>query len=233
MFSFFKNTNLTEAQISILENEFVFYQRLNQDDKIKFQKRVANYLHTLKFISREGFIITDQVTILILATLVMLTFGYKKVNLKSVESILVYPDTFYSTINNQYHKGEFNPKLKALVISWKDFLEGYKIENDNLNLGIHECIHAIHFNAIKYKGTNLEQFVNGLSALIEYVDTNADIKEKLITLPYIREYAFTNQFEFIAVLVETFIETPEHFKAHFPEIYKHIKVMLNFNFANY
>jgi hypothetical protein len=46
-------------------------------------------------------------------------------------------------------------------------------------------------------------------------------------------YAFTNQFEFLAVVIESFIETPQEFKLQFPELYFKIRQMLNFNFAGY
>ena len=48
-----------------------------------------------------------------------------------------------------------------------------------------------------------------------------------------RAYAFENQFEFISVLIENFIETPLEFRTKFPKIYSKVKQMLNFNFAGY
>ena len=62
---------------------------------------------------------------------------------------------------------------------------------------------------------------------------DATLKKKLQTSGYIRKYGFKNQYEFIAVLLECFIETPKEFKALFPQIYKRIKKMLNFNFLEY
>jgi Mlc titration factor MtfA (ptsG expression regulator) len=59
------------------------------------------------------------------------------------------------------------------------------------------------------------------------------LREELIQSKYIRKYAFTNQFEFLAVVVESFIESPQEFKQHFPNIYFKIRQMLNFNFAGY
>jgi hypothetical protein len=50
---------------------------------------------------------------------------------------------------------------------------------------------------------------------------------------YFRDYAFTNQFEFLAVIIENFIETPLEFKSHFPDLYAQVKQLLNFNFSKY
>jgi len=46
-------------------------------------------------------------------------------------------------------------------------------------------------------------------------------------------FKVTNQYEFIAVIIENFIETPQEFKSQFPEVYSKVKQMLNFDFAGY
>ena len=67
------------------------------------------------------------------------------------------------------------------------------------------------------------------------ITTNGDdeekVKDKLDETRYFRLYAFTNQYEFMAVLAEYFIESPADFKAHFPQLYDHTKKLLNFRFA--
>ncbi|WP_374707785.1 zinc-dependent peptidase [Flavobacterium sp. J372] len=45
---------------------------------------------------------------------------------------------------------------------------------------------------------------------------------------YLRDYAYTNQFEFLAVVLEHFFETPTEFKQRFPELYGMVKRMINF-----
>ena len=131
------------------------------------------------------------------------------------------------------HKGEFNPRLKTLVFSWEDFMKGNLIEDDNINLGIHEFTHVIQINSYKKKDVNSLIFKQEFKTLKRLIQKDKKIKEKLITSEYFRKYAFENQYEFIAVLIENFIETPEEFKAEFPKIYDKIKTMLNFNFLQY
>ena len=65
------------------------------------------------------------------------------------------------------------------------------------------------------------------------LSSNENFKEKLIASEYIRSYAFTNDFELLAVILETFIETPQEFKRQFPKVYSKVKQMLNFNFSGY
>ena len=59
------------------------------------------------------------------------------------------------------------------------------------------------------------------------------MRDRLIASRYFREYAYTNQFEFLAVLIEYFFETPVEFKTQFPSIYLKVKQMLNFSYAKY
>jgi hypothetical protein len=163
----------------------------------------------------------------------MLTFGFRDFYIGLINKIVIYPEKFYSKIKNEYHKGEFNPKLKALVISWADFKFGYKTTKDNINLGIHEFVHAIHLNSLNERDISSTIFSDSFKELTELLSKNEPLRDELAESHYIRKYAFTNQFEFLAVIIESFIETPQEFKSQFPEVYFKIRQMLNFNFAGY
>lgn len=224
---------LNQNQIFILKNQFLFYDKLDSKHKKYFEHRVASFIKDKDFIGRDGMKITDEVKVLIASTAVMLTFGFRDFYIGLINKIVVYPDKFFSKINNEYHKGEFNPKLKALVISWKDFKLGYKTTKDNINLGIHEFVHAIHLNSLNERDISSTIFSDSFTELTEMLSKDESLREELIQSKYIRKYAFTNQFEFLAVVVESFIESPKEFKQHFPNIYFKIRQMLNFNFAGY
>lgn len=224
---------LVPKQLQILEDDFSFYKSLSTKHKRIFEHRVFCFIKDKKFIVRDSLVITNEIKVLISATAIMLTFGFRKYLIDAIDTIIVYPDEYYSKLNDAYHKGEFNPMAEVLVLSWKDFLEGYKDENDNINLGIHEVIHAIHLNSIKKTDISALIFKKKYAELTDYLSLNESIRLALIDSKYFREYAFTNQYEFLAVLVETFMETPQEFNGHFPDIYNKIKGMLNFNFSGY
>ncbi|WP_243398892.1 zinc-dependent peptidase [Hanstruepera neustonica] len=224
---------LSKDQKSLLKNEFSFFNKLHDKEQRYFEHRVASFIKDKTFIGREGLAVTDQMKVLISATAVMLTFGFRDFYIGLVGKIFIYPDEFFSNVNGAYHKGELNPKLGALVFSWKHFLEGYDIENDNLNLGIHEFAHAIHINSMKERDVSSTIFSDSFRELTDLLSNEKSLRERLIASQYFREYAFTNQYEFIAVIIETFIETPVEFRNQFPHIYHKTKQMLNFNFAGY
>lgn len=224
---------LTKKQQSILKQRFSFYKKLNKQQQHYFEHRVASFIKDKDFIGREGLVITDEVKVLVSATAVMLTFGFRDFYIGLINKIFVYPNVFFSNTNKEYHKGEFNPMLRAIVLSWEDFKDGYEINDDNLNLGIHEFAHAIHLNSRKEHDVSSNIFQDSFNELINLLTGNSVLKQKLITYKYFREYAYSNQYEFIAVIIETFIETPQEFRSQFPEVYIKVKQMLNFNFAGY
>jgi len=223
---------LSNSQIKILKDEFHFYNKLSEKHKKQFQHRIAHFLLKTKFIGRADFIISERIAVLVAAIACMLSFGRKNYTYSLIDFILIYPDEFYSTINNNFHKGEFNPKERALVLSWKDFEKGLQINNDNFNVGIHEFMHAMQLEAKKSNDIDSARFTKQFQNILKQL-TKQEVKDQLDKTKFFRDYAFTNQYEFMAVLAEYFFESPKDFKAIFPELYDCTKKLLNFNFAGY
>ena len=224
--------SLTPNQKVILE-QFSFYDKLLPKEQRFFEHRVASFIIDKRFIGREGLIINDEVKVLISSTAVMLTFGFRDFYIGLIDKIFIYPDAFYSRMNDDYHKGEFNPQLEALVLSWKHFLKGYDKDDDNINLGIHEFTHAIHLNSIKERDISSTIFGDTFKELINLLTQDKSLRTNLVNSNYFRDYAYTNQYEFLAVIIENFIETPSEFRSQFPRVYNKTKQMLNFNFVGY
>lgn len=223
---------LSRKQKETLSKEFSFYTSLTTKEKKRFEHRVASFIKDKEFVGRDGLVVTDAMKVLIAAVGCMLSFGRKNYKYTLIDHILIYPKVFYSSANDDYHKGEFNPKDKVLVLSWEDFELGYRITDDNLNLGIHEFMHALQLEAKKSNDIDSVRFERQFQKILRRL-TDQDLKDKLDEVSYFRAYAFTNQFEFMAVLAEYFIESPEDFKLHFPQLYAYQKCLLNFDFTGY
>jgi hypothetical protein len=238
----YKNTNLhhfvlspeafTERQRTIVASEVSFYHKLTAKEKRVFEHRVLRFMRSHTFVGREDLHVTERMQLLISATAVMITFGFRRYLLSRFETILVYPQHYFSNVTQQLHKGEANPKYKTLVFSWEDFEEGIKIEDDNLNLGIHELTHALHFSFLTERTYTARQFLRNYKRLLAAL-TDKDAQKRLIKVNYLREYAFENQYEFLSVLIEHFFETPEEFRAKLPNIYFSVKRMLNMKVADF
>lgn len=218
---------LTKTQHSILQDEFVFYKKLPPKEKKYFEYRVADFIEEYDFIGKEGLEITDQMKVLVSATSTMLTFGLKNYLYDVFERIIIYPDEYYSTVSDEYHKGEFNPMVGVIAFSWKDFQEGYRIDHDNHNLGLHEFAHALNFQAMKSNNTSMTIFSDMFSEIMIDIHHPPNAK-RLVESEYFRIYAYTNKFEFLAVVLEHFFETPREFKQEFPELFHKVELMINF-----
>lgn len=229
---YFVYKKLHPTQKTILQNDFIFYTKLSKKHKRQFEHRVATFIDEKKFVGRDQLEITDRMRVLIAAVGCMLSFGRKNYSYGLINFVLVYPENFYSAVNDHYHKGEFNPREKALVLSWKAFEQGYKITDDNLNLGIHEFMHAMQLEAKLSRDLDSSRLTVQFQKILQQL-TNQEVKDKLDETRFFRAYAFTNQYEFLAVLAEYFIESPTEFRTHFPVVYDHTRKLLNFNFKGY
>jgi len=205
------------------------YLQLDTRKKRYFEHRTVRFLESVKFVGREGFVIDDDKRMQITMMVVQLTFGMRNYLLKYVDTIILYPSTYYSILNKTENNGEFNPRSRALVLSWEHFNLGNLHQEDGKNLGIHEITHAIHYCAMKCNDISSEIFHDTLLELEKYL-SSAKIRTKIVEANILREYAFTDKFEFIAVLVEVFMESPEKLREQFPDIYEYVSRMLNFSY---
>jgi MtfA peptidase len=202
----------------ILQKYFPYYQTLSKENKIKFEKKVVNFIYGKHFIPRNVDEVTLEARVLIAASAVQLTFGLPNVYLNVFRRILVYPNDYYSSITKRYHKGEVNPRFGIIVLSWQSFVDGYIYPNDSKNLGLHEMAHALRFENL----IRSEDYPPFEADLLQQFD---DFAHRVCNDPefanqtFFRPYACTDEHEFFSVAVENFFERSELFKEQMPELY--------------
>lgn len=219
---------MDDSQKTVLRSAFVFYRNLSPTRKNYFEHRVLSFIENYKFIGRNDLEVSNDMKLKIAGTAVMLTFGMRRYLLTVFEGIILYPDAFESG-NGNLHKGEFNPNVKAIVFSWKHFEQGLEFDNDNLNLGLHEFAHALHFESVNKRrpGSSGIIFSDTYNEIMAFI-ANPDKRQQLMNSNYLRLYAYKNPYEFIAVLLEYFFESPIDFMQKQPELYSMVKRMINF-----
>ncbi|MFA6922686.1 MAG: zinc-dependent peptidase [Bacteroidales bacterium] len=216
---------LCEEDEDFILRKYKYYRNLPKILQKKFSRRVREFIEKKNFEGRKELEVTNEMKLQISATAIMLTFGFEKDYLLSgLETIIIYPEDFFSNSTKTYNKGETNMD-GVVVFSWKDFLDGFKDEHDNINLGLHELAHAFVLEN-KYIETLSECFDINYERLGEMM-VESNLIEKTKELKFFREYAYANKMEFIACAIETFFESPEVFKKELPELYNVIAGMLN------
>ena len=68
---------ITSKQQFILRQYFSFYSKLTKQQQRYFEHRLALFIKDKDFIGREGLLITDEVKVLVSATAIMLTLGFR------------------------------------------------------------------------------------------------------------------------------------------------------------
>ena len=140
--------------------------------------------------------------------------------------IIVYPDAYKNPSTGNMHYGEVNPH-GVIVLSWKRLLKGHEITDDAINLGLHEMAHAL-MHTIIYSDNHesgLDPYLRNIVRLSKEEMGKIKNGEHHI----FRNYAATNIYEFFAVSVEYFFETPQLLKNELPQLYKHLIILLKQN----
>ncbi|BAO54039.1 hypothetical protein NMS_0030 [Nonlabens marinus S1-08] len=198
---------------------FSFYKNLDSTYQKQFEHRVACFITDKVFRRRSGAQVTDVQKVTISCVAVMLTFGRRNYMMDQLETILIFEEPFTSAANSQKHKGEYNPRAAVLALSWPDVLKGIKDAKDNFHLALHEFTHVIHIESERAQHIDAMRY-HKYHQLILIRLMQKDLRRTMERSPFFREYAFTNQYEFMAVLTEYFFESYEELKAQFPQLHE-------------
>jgi len=212
---------------TILEQYFIYYQNLPASLKPMFERRVALFIRAKDFYGQQGLKVTDDMRVLIAATGVQITFGFKFFQLPRFNKIFIYPDAYYSRQTKKKHKGEVYPLGRLIKLSWNNFLKGFADPKDGINLGIHEMTHAMSLEN-RYASNGVSNFIN--RSAYRTWQNYAHIEMENIRngkTDFFRAYASSNIEEFMAVSIEVFFERTEDFYDYNPMLYKATCNLLN------
>ena len=216
---------INEESLDVFLREyFQYYTTLNSDWKKVFIDRVMRFMRAKTFLGREGFVPDNKVKAIVSSSAVQLTLGLEVWDLRYFDTILLFPGDFFNKQTGLNLKGETN--LSGFMsLSWKSFIQGYKVTNDNLNLGLHEFTHALRFNGVRGEDTDhffTEYFPKWFCfARSEFSKLNHN-KPSIF-----RKYGGANINEFLSVSVEHFFESPIQFRNELPLLYSATAIMLN------
>lgn len=212
----------------ILENEFAFYRKLPKRYKGYFNHRVQSFIKHYKFVGREELEVTDEMKIKVAATWVMLTFGLRRYMTNFFEVVILYPDV-YESFNGNYHYAEYNPGVKAIVFSWKHFDAGLNFDVHEVNLGLHQFAHVVHTASVsEHWGAAGALYTDTFDKIMHYL-SEPENAHKVGESHFFRNYAYSNPYDFMAVVLEYFFETPEEFRRELPELYGMVIQLINYD----
>lgn len=220
-------TALPEGFAGILRQEVGFYQKLTQADKIRFERKLKEFLSGVR-IEGIGITIEPIDIVLIGASAVIPIFGFADWYYSNLSSVLLYPDTFNEDfeidggerpVMGMVGSGAMN---RQMILSQKALREGFKNTSDKNNTGIHEFVHlldksdgdadGIPENLLAHQYTI--PWINLMREQIEEIKNHhSDINP----------YGATNKAEFFAVAAEYFFERPDLLHSKHPELFSQLE----------
>ncbi len=208
----------------ILSNHVDFYVSLSPEEQDIFRKKVLLFLGE-KHITGIGVEVDDETKVLVASSAIIPVFKIEDWEYNMVEEILIYPDSFDSSFNQEGEErnvlGMVIQNSSSLILSKKSLIEGFDKE-DGDNTGIHEFIHKID-------GSDGE--IDGLPSLMlskeECRQWRAVVHSEMATMERgesdFNPYGLTNEAEFFAVAGEYFFEKPDAMREKHPRLYELMK----------
>ena len=217
---------LTEAlrfYHTTISQHISYYTKLPDGGKLRFLKRV-HYFKCAKTFHYTGIEPKPEISVLVSAAAVQLTFGLRSYKLPFFKNIYIQPDAYQTKEFNEPVVGHVS--VEGIFISWKYFLKGFENDKDGVNTALHEMAHALRRqNQLKEFGIDKEFETDFAQYTRQYGP--ALIEALLNRRSFLRSYAFSNFEEFWAVSVEAFFELPAELKKQLPQIYNALCELLN------
>lgn len=137
-FTVFPNLNPKAFEVyhALLHEKFAYFRRSNDREQRIFVSWLRYVRNNKQFVGRD-IDITEEMEVIVSASLVQLTFGLKQFDLEQFDDIHITPAKFYSGIIGAEVKG-LTLSHGRILLSWADFQKGYLVHDDKINLGLHQ-----------------------------------------------------------------------------------------------
>jgi len=226
------NFDLDESEVEkILSGGVRFYQKLNEEERKVFVTRVLYFLKRVRISAEKGAVLTDSDIVLVAAAGTIPLFHFKNWSYENLDEVLVYPGTFNEQFSvededrnvlGMVGSGTMNRKM---ILSQEALRAGF-VKNASGSTAIHEFVHLID----KADGATdgVPEYLIPKELVEPWLkEVHKTIREIRGGHSDIRDYAATNEAEFLAVISEYFFKKPHLLEDHHPELYKLLNSIYN------
>ena len=215
---------LPENYRELLTSYVKFYQQLDEEAKLSFEKRAEQFLSAVK-ITGVNAVVEDLDRLLIASGAIIPVFAITDWQYINLHEVLLYPGAFNQDFDQAGSDRSIagmvgnGPMQNVMIITKWQLRQGFINDKDAHNTAIHEFVHLID----KMDGT-----MDGVPEIIlerkytgqwkNMMDTT--IGQMITHGSDIYMYGATNPTEFFAVISEYFFEQPVLLKKNHPELYE-------------
>lgn len=207
----------------ILRQHVLFYQRLTDEEKIRFEENVKTFLQKIRITGIKT-VVEDSDRVFVAAAAIIPIFAFKGWEYRNIHEVLLYPGSF----NHEYNlEGEGRNVLgmvgtgalqNVMLLSQQDLRTGFLNHTEKSNTAIHEFVHLIDKTDGSTDGIPetllphkyILPFLKRMHEEIQLIQSGQSD---------INPYGTTNEAEFLAVAAEYFFEQPEKMKEKHPMLY--------------
>ena len=213
----------------ILRSRVAYYNALSNEQRERFRQLVKVFLDETRITGIRTDV--DETTrVLVAASAIIPVFNFDDWEYSRLGEVLIYPDSFddkYRTdgadSRNTLGMVGTGHLSGVMILSKPSLLTGFDIKTDKNNVGIHEFAHLVDGADGAIDGIPPGTPADVARAWIEWVGKELD--EPPSGRSHIRRYAYTNEAEYFAVLVEYFFEAPDVLERNNPELYRMLSKM--------
>ncbi|MBI1748776.1 MAG: zinc-dependent peptidase [Acidobacteria bacterium] len=213
-------TPFPEVWRSLLASHVAYYMALTPDERTSFERDVQIFLSE-QTITGVGVEVTDLTRLLVAASAVMLTFGWREWEYDNVPEILIYPTSFSEDfevtcpVAQRKLSGMVAPQ-GAVIFSSPDLCHSFSQE-DSYHVGLHEFAHLLDMEAWQTDGIPKNLSASLRKRWLTVFRNEMERARRGESL--LREYAGENLPECFAVAVECFFKVPDRLREYDPILY--------------
>ncbi|MHC8947524.1 M90 family metallopeptidase [Sphingobacterium hungaricum] len=218
------NMNISrEEALDVLHRKVHFFDSLSAEDQEKFLQRGQYFLSATKISAEKGVVLTNEDKVLIAASATIPLIHYDNWAYKNLTEVLVYPDSFTEKFDTEEGErnilgmvgdGALNHKM---IISIGALRAGFN-KNPEGNTAIHEFVHLI--DKADGETDGVPEYLIPKELVQPWLqEMHRTIRQIRTGHSDIRDYAATNEGEFLAVTSEYFFKKPKMLQKDHPRLY--------------
>lgn len=199
----------------LLERFNLFYQRLDEAEKLRFRQRVALYMMGVDFIPMVFEKVPEDFKVILAAQAVQLTFNREDFLLQPFERIVVYPHVFPSPqFQETFHASELYEPDGVLLFSADEVMRGFITPGQFYHVALHEYAKAF---LLKYRALSLPAPDESIWESLERISgLSKERTENCIGLPGI---------EILPVCINHYFTFPDKFAQELPEMHQQFRAI--------
>ena len=219
--------------LSYLEARVPFFRMLSPELRQRFLELLKVFVWEKEFIGANGFLITDEVRVVVGATAVQLVLHLGLSYYDRLREIIVYPGAFKLPERTGVVLGEAK-HWGQVILSWESVLVGLSNPRDGHDTAAHEFAHVLDRADGAFDGTPRLREYSHYRVWAAVMDEHfrALQRGRPLERTVLDDYGALNEAEFFAVATESFFEKPRQMKAKTPELYEELRRFYGWDPAN-